>query len=219
MGRKHKVGRIPQNDRREAQREVRRAHHLPLPGAFGIRRPLNPAATKALLEVMHQLQREDDIPKDVAIRPSLHATLMPQRVFGRQALKGLVVGYNISSLRAELKRNTGNAEDERLQAEICDVNVYKGKIINIGLLSPKMEAERAGIAETMEMVGLRGLRRMKEETVLHATLGESKRGLSPTERRHVEHVVMERIDETFGVEHVLEFEPWQVYPSLDYWQQ
>jgi hypothetical protein len=168
---------------------------------------------------MHELQAADDIPGDVNLRGKLHATLLPKRVFGNQVLKGLVGGYNIRGMSTKLKRQTEGSDEEPVIAEASGVSVYKGKIINVKLICPEMEEERTNIAEVLGNLGLKGLHREKEEKILHMSLGQSKQGLTPTEQRHVVHIVEEKIDEIYGMEQPLPFEPWQIYPDLSYWQQ
>ena len=219
MPRRNCHNRVPQNDRRMAHREVRRTHNLPFPKAFGIRRPLEAHTSHLIVGRMFELQAEDDIPAGVSLRRGLHATLLPQRVFGQQALKGLVGGYNLRGMDTELKKKTNGSDAETIEADIKGVHVYKGKIINLLIESEELEEERENIAIVMTALGLKGLHRMRAENRLHVSLGNIRTGMTRTEQRHVVHTVEENVDEVFGMENALVFEGWDVYPNLSEWQR
>ncbi|HVI60898.1 MAG TPA: hypothetical protein VM535_01935 [Candidatus Saccharimonadales bacterium] len=217
MGRKNRKAITPQRCRLEAQREVRRTRNAAIPKAFGIRRPLERELSRTILSRMGELHAAGDLPESVELRRTMHATLFPHRAFGKQVLKGLAAGYHLGKLNSQL--NSGDHGQGQTEAEMSGVNVYKGRVIYVKLDSPELEAERLHIAETMAAFGLRGLERAAQEATLHMTVGQSKKGMSVTEQRHVRQVIHQEIDQVHPQERPLTFESWEIYPSLDRWMQ
>jgi len=221
MGRRANRQTLPRGVDRQSDQEVRHSHMSPFPKSFGIRLLLVESQCVLILNRLAELQAQEDIPESVKLRKSLHVVLLPRRVFSGQVLKGLATGYNLRGLQNRLERTVPTPIQEKPTATIKQASVYRGRTANLIVDSPEIEAMRSAVSNTMESVGLRGLHRAAGEKRLHVSWGDSKRSLTPTEQRHVEHIVPEEISELFvveGIEPVLTFEPDMQYnPDLDLW--
>ncbi len=193
-------------------RELQAALAHPRPRAFGIRRRLGPDCETALVAVLKQLQKDDDIPAKVELRDKLHVTLLSSRAVGRQMMRGLVAGYELGKKSRVVKNCAQNQKyAEPLSVLRSDVRVYQGYSLYLAVESAEITDEITEIHQLLGAHGIKGFLKDEQKLGLHISLGAAKQSsrMSKTEQRHVEHVINDHLVE-LPID--IPLQGWEVYP-------
>jgi hypothetical protein len=192
MSRRNHNGSIPQRSKRPANKGERRRRS---DNAFTLYRPVSAEAVETVYERLRRLQQEDDIPKKVQLfQHELHSSLIQERRMRRFA-QGLAIATRI--MPHLLHSNLPDvAKDTIPEAKITQTQMI-GR--NRNTLIARINDEEGRLHEDFAMMNdffqQDGIKNPMLDKGAHITLGSTRKGevVTQTERRHVEHTVVETL--------------------------
>ncbi len=187
MGRVNSSNRNPQNGRRSPNREER---YNRASKAFSMFRPVEPDSADQIYSFLRPMQQEDDIPRHVKLfSHDLHASIIQERRMRNGLLKGLAAGFMISTALGHIEGGLPGRGQGRIKAQFTGVDIH-GR--NNNIISGRIKDQEGLISQSRLSTG-RILKDMglpiNVDRRDHITLGRSESGMTPTEMRHVEHII------------------------------
>lgn len=189
LGRHNKVNGANQRSGLKANKESRR--HIN-DNIFGAHRLLSDKSSAELHELLKNLQAEDDIPASVELKPSLRVTLLERNNLKRSLMHGIIGGYHLGRALAELEKGAGLTKNENIRVDlgkICLMDKRNNSITVSVSDNSVVEAEHQAIVGILSDMGLRGLNDHAFKP--HITLANCRRPMTMTEKKHVQHVLVD----------------------------
>lgn len=188
MGRHNsRYGTSPQRSKLVADKEERGSWSQ---HAFALFRPVEQKTMDEMYEVVKTLQDEEDIPASVKLfNTDLHCTLVQERRMRRALARGLAGGFAASTAlsRVENRLSREGAPAINFTVKSVDVIGRNRNLLIANITDPEkiLKNQREALREVLGSMGLK----LAMDKCDHITLGESKTGLTATERKHVIHMV------------------------------
>lgn len=191
MGRKHSNGRAPQRSRLVADREER-SHRANM--AFSLFRPAAYETSQTIYSRLRPLQQEEDIPTEVDLfTRDHHCSLIQERRMRKGLVKGFAAGFAVSAALGHLESGMPGHGRGTVDAKIAGVEIIgrNRNIITAIVEDPEnvLSRSRQSVGQILGAMGLN----MNIDRSDHITLGVSKTTITPTEGRHIRHVVEEAL--------------------------